>query len=329
MMKKKVLILALIWVICIGNGALEKAFGASVSARASGGSCKVGGTVTVSITYSGDDFGAATATLSYDSSILELKSYGGAITMANGNEYLLEATGATSMKGTFTFKAKAAGSTTVKISTSSGTTWTSEENFSCGTASAVVTVSASTSTSGGTASSGSSGSSGGKSPSGTNGRGDFNESNEGLPEPEEIATDPSVRPEAIEVTIGGKAYIICEDIDETTLPDGFKTVNIQYGEYKWEIPVAGSEESKYTLIRLKETETGEEDWFFYDTDTGEISKSRKIGVEEALEYERLSAEGEDEKTWFTSRAATGLAAVLAIAVVVLLIIQIRQRKKKS
>ena len=138
-MKKRLLTLVIIFTLAIGMTVTSEGFGASVSARMSGGSCQVGNKVTVTLTYSGPKLFGATATLNYDSSALTLTGYGGNVTTQNGNSFLLETMGSTSMSATFTFTTKKSGNYTVSASTSSGLTYDSE-NFSCSTVSAQVKV---------------------------------------------------------------------------------------------------------------------------------------------------------------------------------------------
>ena len=61
----------------------------------------------------------------------------------------------------------------------------------------------------------------------------------------------------IQITIGDKTYIIVEDLSEKKMPEGFTAADSKYGEYEWKIQVAKSDESKYTLILLKDSETDE------------------------------------------------------------------------
>lgn len=238
--------------------------------------------------------------------------------MANGNSFLLEAMGTSTMSATFTFKANKTGNTTVSASTVAGETW-DDGSFSCGTASATVTVNAAPSSSGNSGGSSSSGSSssGGSShtpSSGTNGRGDFNSSSVVEPETEqEEEADPSEKPEQIEVTVGDKTYVIVEDLTDKEFPEGFAAEDAGYGEYDWPIQIAKSEASQYTLILLMDPETEEESWFFYDEETGAITSSRSITVTEAIEYERLAAEAAEPQD-NTLTIALGVAAgVFALA----------------
>lgn len=107
----------------------------------------MGKTVTVTLTYSGATMGASTINLSYDSSALTLSGQGGNISMANGNTFLLEAMGTSSMSATFTFTAKKAGNYTVTATTTAGETW-DQGSFSCGPVSATIKVSEPQSSSG-------------------------------------------------------------------------------------------------------------------------------------------------------------------------------------
>ena len=115
------------------------------SARVSlggGGAVEKGSNVSVTLKYSGATFGSATARVTYDSNILEYLSCSGAeanggggnviVTMANGS-------GTASLACTIKFKAKKAGSTSVKASTTDVYNIDLEE-LSAGSASTTVTV---------------------------------------------------------------------------------------------------------------------------------------------------------------------------------------------
>ena len=115
------------------------------SARVSlggGGTVEKGSNVSVTLKYSGATFGSATARVTYDSNILEYLSCSGAeanggggnviVTMANGS-------GTASLACTIKFKAKKAGSTSVKASTTDVYNIDLEE-LSAGSASTSVTV---------------------------------------------------------------------------------------------------------------------------------------------------------------------------------------------
>ncbi len=306
-MKKRLLVLTIVFVMIIGMMVTTQGFAASISARMSGGTCTALQNVTVTLTYSGATFGAARVTLNYDSSVLEIVGYGGAITSRNGNSFLLEAEGASSLTGTFTFRTKAAGSPSVTATTTSAYNWDIEE-VTCSSASTTVTVKAPATSSGGSSSSSSK-----KTTSG--GRGNFKASNTGTPdEVEEVEeVDPSVKPEQIEIVLGGRTYIICEVLKDKELPEGFTASDMEYGEYKWGIQVAKSEDSQYTLILLTDKETGEEGWFFFDEETGAITNSTTLTVAETLEHEKLVAESKNKDTENLLKIFIAATAILGVA----------------
>ena len=49
-------------------------------------------------------------------------------------------------------------------------------------------------------------------------------------EEEQEEEEPLEKPEQIEVEIGDKTYVICEDITEEDAPAGFKLAKAKYGE---------------------------------------------------------------------------------------------------
>ena len=331
-MKKRIFVLMMIFIVALGMFPADKGIAASVKASLSGGSCKVGKSVTVTLTYSGSTFGAAKASLSYDSSLLELTGKGGAITTVNGNSYLLEDMESSTMTATFTFRAKAAGQASVSVATIEGETL-DDGAFSCGTVATTVKISADSGPSGSSGSSGSSGTSGSsgnsgssssssstsKQPSTTNGRGDFTDTSLGVPEDKddkkESEEDPSEKPDEIIVTVNDKTFIIVEKLTEKELPEGFSTADSKYGEYEWPVQIAKSEESQYTLILLKNKDTGDEEWFLYDEESGKIRSEISISVSEALEYEKLSAAEKEKNDDKNFNFFIIIAAVLGVFVV--------------
>ncbi len=345
-MKKRLISLVLILTLALGITAAAEVFGASVNVGMSGGSCIVGNTATVTLTYSGPQLFAATATLSYDSSALELTGYGGSVTTRNGNGFLMETMGATSMSATFTFKVKKAGTHTVRVTTSAGLTY-DEEEFSCSPVSASIKATAPqpakpSKPSSGSSASGSSSSNSAASGSNTNSgtpnrRGDFTEAEKIKPETEKEEEEEKApeKPEQIEIEIGDKTYIICEDIKEEAAPAGFKMTMIKYGEWDWEVPAYTDEEGKYILICLMKKESGERQFFVYDAEGGSFRDRIPVSVEEFIEYKNLSAADSDSEKEETKEDKNiipllvgSLIAVAAYAAV-LQIMVIRKKRKES
>ncbi len=330
-MKKRLSILIITFTLLLGT--MATGYGFAVTASLSGGGTHtLGSTFNVTLTYSGGTFGAVQGTLSYNSSVLEYVSYSGGTYNPSNGTIILDAAGATSMSMTFTFRAKAVGSSSISISNVEGGE-ADRTPFTVG-ASTTVTVTnppSSSGSSGGSSSSSSSssGSSSHTQSSGTNGRGDFNSSSVVEETEPEEEVDPSEKPEQIEVTIGDKTYVIVEDLTDKEFPEGFAAEDAGYGEYDWPIQIAKSEVSQYTLILLMDPETEEESWFFYDEETGAITSSKSITVAEALEYEKLAAEA-DEPEDNTLTIALGVAAgVFALAFAVLSGYNIYTRRKSK
>lgn len=340
-MRKRLLSLVVILTLALGITVTSEGFGASVSAGMSGGSCEVGKTATVTLTYSGPQLFAATATLSYDSSALELTGYGGSVTTRNGNSFLLETMGSTSMSATFTFKVKKAGTYAVSASTSAGLTYDSEE-FSCSTVSASIKATepqaakpstpSSGSSSSSSSGSSSSSSSGSNTNSGTpNRRGDFTEAEKVEPEEEEEEEEPLEKPEQVEVEIGDKTYIICEDIKEEDAPAGFKLATVKYGEWDWEVPAYADEEGKYVLICLMDKESEKRQFFLYDEEGGTFDDEIPVSVAEFMEYKNLAAaaaEAENEEEEDNNVLVPVLIVCLAAAAAYAAVLQVMMIKKK-
>lgn len=121
-MKKRLIPLILILTLMLSVFATENGFAAAATVSLSGGgSYERGDSFYITLTYSGDTYGAATARLTYDSSILEFQSCSGAesygsggtvtVTMSNGS-------GTSSLSCRLRFTAKATGSTYVTATTS-------------------------------------------------------------------------------------------------------------------------------------------------------------------------------------------------------------------
>lgn len=321
-MKKRMYILILTFTMMFGL--ISTTDGFAVSAGLSGGGTYTKGqTFTMTLSYTGGTFGAAQGILSYDKNVLELKSASGTFNNATG-EFVVDAAGSQSLSMTFTFQAKAAGSTAVSVNTVKGGTLDKVEFYNG--ASATVTVKEPASSGGGSSSTsgGSSSTSGGSSgsnkkpSSNTNGRGDFTDTSLGTPDDpqsEEEAVDPSEKPDQIQITIGDKTYIIVEDLSEKKMPEGFTATDSKYGEYEWKIQVAKSDESKYTLILLKDSETDEESWFFYDEETGQVTSSTSLDVMGTLEYERLLLESEGQADNNINTYLIVLSCILGAAVI--------------
>lgn len=144
-------------------------------------------------------------------------------------------------------------------------------------------------------------------------------------------------PQAIEVTVGEVQYTVVESIEEGSLPEGFDLTLAQYGEY--EIPVIKDKNLKYTFALLKNGNTGDEEWFFYDEETDTFSSSSQLSVDEALEYGKLLARtggeeeedalgiGETEK--ILMMALGGTLAAMLVAIIVLQTKIIRRNKTKT
>ncbi len=348
-MKKRLLYLVMILTLVLGMTFTQEGFGASVSAGMSGGSCQVGKTVTVTLTYSGATMGASTINLSYDSSALTLSGQGGNISMANGNTFLLEAMGTSSMSATFTFTAKKAGNYTVTATTTAGETW-DQGSFSCGPVSATIKVSEPQSSSGGSSSSGSSGSSSSGSSSSSSSSSSGSNTNSGTPnrrgdftdeeliktdtEEEQEEEEPLEKPEQIEVEIGDKTYVICEDITEEDAPAGFKLAKAKYGEWDWEIAVYSDEEGNYVLVCLMVKETEDRQFFRYNEEKGTFNDEIPVSVAEFMEYKNLAAaaaadDGEEENDSILVPVLIGILIVAAAGVIVLQVNIIRKRKNSE
>lgn len=329
-MKKRLLSFVIILTLVLGMTVTSESFAASVSVRLSGGSCKVNEKVTVTLTYSGETLGAAIVKLDYDHDALSLIGHGGNASTPNGDSFLLNTDGTSSMVATFTFTAKKTGEYKVVANTNEGETWESGP-FSCAPVSATVKVTEppepakpskpSTGTSSG---------SGTNTNSGTpNRRGDFTEEEKIEPEEEE-EEKPLEKPEQIEVEIGGKAYIIFEDLKKEDAPEGFKLATAKYGQWEWEVPVYAEEDGTYILICAVNKKTETKEFFLYsEEDGGSFSSEIPVSVAEFMEYKELAEEAKAEERSNDSILLPVMIGVLiaaAACAIVLQIIILRKRR---
>lgn len=140
--------------------------------------------------------------------------------------------------------------------------------------------------------------------------------------------------EDITVTVGDKEYIVCENYDESSIPKGFVMTIAQYGDK--DIPVIKDENLKYTFALLKDPETGDETWFFYDEESDTFAETAQISAEDAMEYGRLLAElnGDDQDSESGSKdriliIALGATVVVLAALVLILQVGIINKNKKK
>lgn len=143
-------------------------------------------------------------------------------------------------------------------------------------------------------------------------------------------------PQDIVVTVGDIEYTIVESVEEGDIPKGFALTLAQYGEY--DIPVIKDTNLKYTFVLLKNSNTGDQEWFFYDEETDSFSSSSQLSVDEALEYSKLLAElngeeddslklGKTEKILIMSLGGT--LAAMFIAIIALQTKIIKKNKAKT
>lgn len=140
--------------------------------------------------------------------------------------------------------------------------------------------------------------------------------------------------EDITVTVGDKEYIVCENYDESSIPKGFVMTIAQYGDK--DIPVIKDENLKYTFALLRDPETGDETWFFYDEENDTFAETAQISAEDAMEYGRLLAElnGDDQDSKSGSKdriliIALGATVVVLAALVLILQVGIINKNKKK
>lgn len=406
---KKKLVLTLIAALILTMIPVTSADAASASCSFSGGGTyNVGDTVTLTLAYSGDTFGAAETEIVYDSSHLQYQSCSAIAGGGSGKVTVsMSEGGKSSMSCTVTFKALKPGSSSVTATTVDlynlngdwlqiGTksvsvsvkdntpTLSSNANlssirisagslspsFSPSTTSytvkvgndvnncsmsvqvadsrATYTISGSSSLSVGknvrkivvTAENGTTKTytvsiyREEKSTSGNNGNaGNGNAGNGG--EGEETEKPEPEPPEEIETTVGDKTYIICENLDKKDIPQGFTMTVAKFGEY--EIPAFKDKELKYTFVLLKDKETGDESWFFFDEESDTFAPAKAMSADVIIAYEEALAkasgnkipQGAEKSNIDNNILFIALGATMLLLLIVVITLQVKIIKNKN
>ena len=140
-------------------------------------------------------------------------------------------------------------------------------------------------------------------------------------------------PEEIKITLGGKEYVLDENISENNIPEGFTITSAMYGQQ--EIPVIKDSQLKYTFALLKDGETGDSRWFFFNEENDTFSSSVEISSEDAMKYAQLVAAedtngsepsgiGMTEKILYIALGVTVAALILTVAVM-----KIKRKKREK
>ena len=328
---------------------ISNALGASASLSISGGgSYTVGSTIRITYTFSATNIAGASAQIVYDASVLSYKgcSGGTAPSSASGviNVYAGDGNAHSSLSVTLTFEALKVGSSSISVSPGGdeGIIDYDGNDVSVCTISATPQDSAATVSVGGsknlsmgknvrtvtvTAENGAT-----KTYTITINRGEGGTSSEDPSDDPSDGSDGEI--EDITVTVGDKEYIVCENYDESSIPKGFVMTIAQYGDK--DIPVIKDENLKYTFALLKDPETGDETWFFYDEESDTFAETAQISAEDAMEYGRLLAElnGDDQDSKAGSKdriliIALGATVVVLAALVLILQVGIINKNKKK
>ncbi len=411
-MKKRAISFVVIFILMFGLLAVQTAFAADATVSLSGGGTyEKGDSFYVTLTYSGDTYGAATATITYDSSVLEYQSCDGAEAYGSGGTVKItmsSGSGTTSLSCKLKFTATAVGSSTVTATTldvynldleelsastksikvtvnntetsastnanlsslliSSGTL---SPSFSASTTSytvnvsndvTVCTISAKTADSNATYTV-----TGSKNLSvGTNVRTvvvtaesgatktytitivraaatatDGSDTNDDSNVDDDSITgedDQSEDDSEIEVIVGDKTYYIQEDYSLEDIPSGFHLTTVTYaGE---EILAIADSDENLILCLLKDGESGDQIWFFYDAETETFSESTELTAAQILEYmaddnaveaaEEDAVEAVDDTDDGSISATNAMLIVFAATAVLLAVVLVvfwRKRKK--
>ena len=394
-MKNKLKYIVLLLIIIMSFTSTPIAFAESASLSVSGGgSYTKGSSLSITYTYSASSVGSATATISYDNSVLEYvsASSNAEVGGSSGVLYVTTVTGSNtpSLSTTLNFRAVGAGSTTVNVSTQD----IYNHNFemlSCGSSSTSVTVTNPAPTVSSNANLSSLYvSAGSLSPSFSAGRTSYtvhvdedetvclisaeaqdsgatidvtgsknlimgrnvrkvvvtapsgntktytitiyrgeasSDGEEEKPEDEKV--------EEITTVIGETTYVIQENIKSEDVPEEFLLV---VGKYEGkDIPLVKSVDLKYTLALLKNQETGDLKWFFFNEEAGAFAETIAMTADEAMLFAKLSANdtkeeddslfGDNEIVLFLILGSTVL--LLAVVIIVLQFKIVKGKKKKK
>ena len=142
--------------------------------------------------------------------------------------------------------------------------------------------------------------------------------------------------EVITTTIGDVTYIIEENIKSEDVPEEFLLV---VGKFEGkDIPLVKDADLKYTLALLKNQETGDYKWFFYNEETGSFSESTTLSPEDVMKFVKLSAnenkDGDEEGLFGDNEILLlmifgGTLALLAVVVIILQYKIVKGKKKKK
>ncbi len=157
---------------------------------------------------------------------------------------------------------------------------------------------------------------------------------------DEGTKDDEPEEEIITTTIGDVVYEIEETIKAEDVPEEFLLL---VGKFEGkDIPLVKDAELKYTLALLKNQESGNKEWFFYDEQTGTFSKSITMTPEDAMTFAKLAAKDKNADTEEPAKDSKSndmmmfliLGGTVTLLAIVILILQIKilsgkKKKKKS
>ena len=141
----------------------------------------------------------------------------------------------------------------------------------------------------------------------------------------------------ITATVDGEKYVVVENIKNEALPQKFNLVIGKFGEK--DIPLVKDAKLKYTMALLKNQETGDEEWFFFDEETATFSRETEFSPEDVMKYVQLSANenvevqdeeqnDSDDNNNLMLYVLGGTITLLAIVVIILQFKIIKGKKAK-
>ncbi|MBR5129561.1 MAG: cadherin-like beta sandwich domain-containing protein [Firmicutes bacterium] len=145
--------------------------------------------------------------------------------------------------------------------------------------------------------------------------------------------------EIITTTIGDVVYEIEETIKSEDVPEEFLLL---VGKFEGkDIPLVKDADLKYTLALLKDQESGDKKWFFYNEETGVFSETISLTPEELMNFVKLSAKADGTQKDEESSPKDNnvillliLGGTVTLLAIVILILQIKilgakNKKKKA
>lgn len=272
--KKRIIPLCLLIITLIVFLLPVTAFAAKASASISASSIKKGNSVTVTVSFSGENIGAVMANFTYDSSVLQFSSGSGCSGSGGSGKIVLYASSenASSLKTSLKFKGLKAGSSKITFSASEILSF---DEKSLGSASTGVTIKV---TDGSTATTKPSADPTKKPAATATKKPTTSSSASAAPTP---SPSPTINPleQAIPVTVENESLLLWTDLSSLSVPEGFTLSKVTYEDK--DVAALTNEEKTLTLVYLSDEKGENAAYYLFDTQSEAI-----------YPYQLLNAKGE-------------------------------------